>query len=245
MILVLFDFVTQSSLFSCVYSVELLYFGLGCVLADFPQLLLYHSVHTFYSFYPYVQKEEEEVGRSRTPLDLCSASDNRQKMQKETGVSMCYHHQQPQEEVKSDQAKEAFDILKKVSHDLKHNFGSFSKKFRLKKKFEKISLKSQVPAQLIYILLNSPEPLQIKLNEILSDFHNQLKSKLKICTDTPDMSKYSPLESPDSEDEGDCCPGHCSCKEALPNVPTNTTEKHFSSPPYHPSIHHVECMRRT
>jgi len=250
MILVRFDFVTQPHIFSCVYSVEFLCVGLDYIPAHFPKFLLCHSFHPFYSFYPCFQKEEEEVSRSLNLLALDnfgSASHNRQKMQQETGVYPCYHHHQHQhteEEAKSDQAKEAFDILKKVSHDLKHNLGSFSKKFRLKKKLEKITLSSQAPAQLLYILLNSPEPLQIKLNEILSGFHNQLKSKLKICTNnTIDLSKYTPLESPEEEEEEEDL--SCSCKEEplyLPPHPRHTTYSHQAQPT---DFHHVECMRRT
>lgn len=190
-------YVTKTTIFSCFYSVGPVCPCLGFLSSYFPQFLL---CHTFYSYF----QKEEEIAWSLQTLDFCSASNTSQAMQhQETRISD--GNIQNEEDSKSNQYKEATDLMKKVSHSLKHNIGSFSKKFRIKKKIDKISISSNIPAQLVYILLNSPEPLQIKINEILSRFQNQMKNKLKICTNTTDLSKYEPLESPedDSENEED------------------------------------------
>lgn len=193
-------YVTESTVFACVYFVGPICHSLDFISSDFPKFLLRDSLYSYF-------QKEEEIDWSWSLLDVCPASDTKQEMQEETRVSN--GHQQQEEDSKSNKSKEALELLKEVSCTLKQSIGTFGRKLGIRKKVDNQSVMSSIPAQLVYILLNSPQPLQIKINEILSRVQNQMKTKLKISNNNKEyITKYEPLESPedsDNEEEAEDC----------------------------------------
>jgi len=185
-------YVTDNTVFACVYFVGPVCHCLDFISSDFPKFLLCHSLYSYF-------QKEEEIDWSWSLLDVCPASVTKQVMQEEARIS--HGHQQQEDDSKSNKSKEALELVKEVSSTLKHNIGTFGRKLGIRKKVDNKSLMSSIPAQLVYILLNSPQPLQIKIKEILSRVQNRMKTKLKISNNNKEyITKYEPLESPDDSD---------------------------------------------
>jgi len=81
---------------------------------------------------------------------------------------------------------EAFHALKEVSMNMKMNLGKFGKRIKDIKRSDKDETKSflsSISSQLSYVLLNSHQPLQMKMDEIFLKIHEKLKHALN-----PDLS---------------------------------------------------------
>lgn len=109
---------------------------------------------------------------------------------------------------------EALHALKEVSMNMKMNFGKFGKqikKIRKSDKTETKTLLSSISTQLMYIILNSHQPLQMKMDELFLKIHDKMKNTLN-----PDLH---PGRSPKSvcvrcgSNDTPATPTLCACGE--------------------------------
>jgi len=164
--LVHIDFSPKTCFFSYFCVDSPVFAELGRVSAYFSKLLLCYSLH---SYFPQetktkVAEEGEKQRESRTR--------GTQVMQQTSFGSIL------KLDKKFAHSDEALHALKEVSMNMKMNFGKFGKQIRKSDKAETKTLLSSISTQLMYIILNSHQPLQMKMDELFLKIHDKMKSTL-------------------------------------------------------------------
>jgi len=171
------DFSPQTSFFGYFCLDSPVFDNLGYFPAYFPQLLLCYSLYTYFP-----QETQEEKIAEQLKLkqkDNSEASYRNQVMQDSIDpsfVSVLKGH-------KFEHSDEALHALKEVSLNMKKNFGKFGKSIKNITKSDKAetkSLLSSISTQLMYILLNSHQPLQMKMDELLLKINDKMRDTLNI-----------------------------------------------------------------
>jgi len=176
-ILLRIDFSPKTSFFGYFCLDSPISINLGYLPAYFPQLLLCYSLYTCFT----QETQEEKIAEplELKPKENSGASDKNQVMQDSRNPSFV----SVLKGTKFDHSDEALHALKEVSLNMKKNFGKFGKSIRNIKKSDKAetkSLLSSISTQLMYILLNSHQPLQMKMDELLLKIHDKMRDTLNI-----------------------------------------------------------------
>jgi len=177
---------------------------LGRVSAYFSKLLLCYSLH---SYFPQETKTQIAEGPTKP---RASGTRGSQVMQQSSFGSIL------KIDKKFAHSDEALHALKEVSMNMKMNFGKFGKqmkKIRRSDKAETKTLLSSISTQLMYIILNSHQPLQMKMDELLLKIHDKMKNTLN-----PDLHS---VRSPKSvcvrcgSNDTPATPTLCACGEEV------------------------------
>lgn len=179
---------------ACLYYVSSVCSSLGFVSTYISQLLLRHSL------YSYFQKEEEEIVGSSSQTEAHFVSDTKQVMQKENqsdDIRKIEDHNPVDAHV-------AFNLSNEIDIAFNRNIRIF-KKYIKSKRTDKVKTKfmmPSIPQQIFFVLFNSPQPLQLKIDEVLLKIKNRFRNTLKISTTKKKcITKYEPLDSPTSGDD--------------------------------------------
>jgi len=146
---------------------------LGGILAYFPKLLLCYSLYTHFP-----QETETKVAEEAKKQQKFGPRGKKQVMQRtrcSTFASIL------KTEKHFTHSEEALHALKEVSLNMKTNFGKFGKRIKNITKSDKNETKtllSSISTQLMYIILNSHQPLQMKMDELFIKIHDKMKNTL-------------------------------------------------------------------
>lgn len=180
---------------ACIYYVSNVCSSLGYVSFYISQLLFCHS------FYSYFQKEEEEeIEGSSSETNSCFVSVTNQVMQKENNSDNI----RKKEDSNPVDSQVAFDLSNEIDIAFNRNIRIFKKYIRSQKaeKAKTKYLMSSIPQQIFFVLFNSPQPLQLKIDEVLLRIKNRFRNTLKISTKKKEcITKYEPLDSPTTAEE--------------------------------------------
>eukprot|EP00092_Neocalanus_flemingeri_P004866 GFUD01005236.1.p1 GENE.GFUD01005236.1~~GFUD01005236.1.p1 ORF type:complete len:262 (+),score=29.40 GFUD01005236.1:218-1003(+) len=205
-ILIHIDFSPKTSFFGYFCVDSALYTNLDYFLAYFPQLLLCYSLHTYFS-----QETQKKIAETLEIEETCGASDQNQVMQDSRNPSFVHILKGKKKFAHSD---EALHALKEVSLNMKKNFGKFGKHMKNITKTDKDetkSLLSSISTQLMYILLNSHHPLQMKMDELLIKIHDKIKSTQNLDLNSGRSKKTVCLRC--GSDDTPATPTPCECGE--------------------------------
>jgi len=142
---------------------------LGRFSAYFSKLLLCYSLHSYFTQETKTQVAEEAKKQQ------ASGTRGSQVMHQSSFASIL------KIDNKFAHSDEALHALKEVSMNMKMNFGKFGKQIRKIRKSDKDETKtllSSISTQLMYIILNSHQPLQMKMDELFLKIHDKMKSTL-------------------------------------------------------------------
>jgi len=198
--------------------------------AYFPQLLLCYSLYTCFS----QETQEEKIAEQHKirKKHNSEASDKNQVMQDSRDpsfVSILKGH-------KFEHSDEALHALKEVSLNMKKNFGKFGKSIKNITKSDKAETKSilsSISTQLMYILLNSHQPLQMKMDELLLKIHDKMRDTYNIdptsgrhktsvcvrCGSDDSPTPPTPCECGHCGEEAEFC--RCQNFSYVSNLPSN------------------------
>jgi len=179
---------------------------LGYFSAYFPKLLLCYSLYSYFLQEP-KKKKIEPIEKEET----AGASDHNQVMQDPNNPSFSSKLKGSNQFSHSD---EGLHSLKEISQKMKMNFGKFGKNANNIKKSEKDepkSLLSSISTQLMYILLNSHQPLQMKMDELLVKIQDKMKSTLNLDPNSSRAQKSVCVRC--GSDDTPITPTACECGE--------------------------------
>jgi len=216
-----------------------LHIKLGRLPAYFPKFLLCYSL---YSHFP--QKTETKVveeGKKQTGSGL---GGKKQVMQQSRDSSFATIFKPDK---KFTHSEEAFHALKEVSLKMKNNFGKFGKHIKNITRSDKDqgkTLLSSISTQLMYIILNSHQPLQMKMDELFIKIHDKMKNTLN-----PDLHSDRHPKSVCvrcGSDDTPATPTVCECGEEVefcrcqefPYNPLHLPQAHHQHHHHHHHHHH-------
>jgi len=187
-------------------------------LAYFSQLLLCYSLHTCF---PQESKAKTEVTGLIETVGVLNRRSQYQAMKDSRSSSIVSILREKQN---FDKSEEAFLALKQVSTNMRDNIGKIGRNLKGIKKSEKEdtkSLLSSISTQLMYILLNSHQPLQMKMDELFFKLRDKFRNTLH--PDLPTVSSRRSVcvrcgsnETPSSTPTSSCgCSHerHCDCTD--------------------------------
>jgi len=206
-----------------------LHIKLGRFPAYFPKFLLCYSL---YSHFP--QKTETKVVDEDKKQKGSGSGGKKQVMQHSSNPSF------PsilKPDKKFTHSEEALHALKEVSLKMKNNFGKFGKHIKnitRSDKEEGKTLLSSISTQLMYIILNSHQPLQMKMDELFIKIHDKMKNTLNpdLHSDRHPKSVCVRCGSEDPPATPTVCEcgeelDYCSCKE-FPYNPLHLPQTHHN-----------------
>jgi len=207
-ILIHIDFSPKTSLFGYFCLDSPLCTHLGYFPAYFPQLLLCYSLYTYFP-----QETQKKIAEPVKKEEPPGVSDQYQVMQDSRNPSLASILKGTNKFAHSD---EALHALKEVSMNMKKNFGKFGKHIKNITKSDKDetkSLLSSISTQLMYILLNSHQPLQMKMDELFIKIHDKMKSTLNLDPNSGRTQKTVCVRC--GSDDTPATPTPCECGEEV------------------------------
>jgi len=172
-LLVHIDFSPKTCFFGYFCLDSPLFTNLGYFSAYFPQLLLCYSLYTYFP-----QETKKKIAEPSKKEENSASFGQTQVMQDSRNPSFVSILKANEKFTHSD---EALHALKEVSMNMKKNFGKFGKHIKNITKSDKDetkSLLSSISTQLMYILLNSHQPVQMKMDELFLKIHDKMKNTL-------------------------------------------------------------------
>jgi len=219
------------------FSLDLpLHIKLGRLPAYFPKFLLCYSL---YSHFP--QKTETKVVVEDKKQTGSGLGGKKQVMQQSRDSSFATIFKPDK---KFTHSEEAFHALKEVSLKMKNNFGKFGKHIKNITRSDKDqgkTLLSSISTQLMYIILNSHQPLQMKMDELFIKIHDKMKNTLN-----PDLHSDRHPKSVCvrcGSDDTPATPTVCACGEEVEfcrcqDVPYNPLHLHQAHHHHQHQHHH-------
>jgi len=183
--------------------------NVGYFPAYFPKLLLCYSLYTHFP----QETPETKIVEAPQKEQTSETAGSVQVMQDSRNPSFVSILKANKKFTHSD---EALHALKEVSMNMKKNFGKFGKHIKNITKSDKDetkSLLSSISTQLMYIILNSHQPLQMKMDELFLKIHDKMKNTLN-----PDLHSGRnprPVCVRCGSDDTPATPTLCACGEEV------------------------------